>query len=416
MDIQQVKFFVRKRIKRIFGPGLVTGASDDDPSGIATYSQAGTLFGLSTLWTAVFTFPLMAALQEMCARIGLVTQKGLIGAIKPFYPKWLVLLIVTISFGAIVLNIGADLAGMGAVCNMLFPSIPSPVFSVSIGVLLSYYIVVLPYAKISYYLKWLCLSLLCYLIVPFLVHQDWSRILRSAVVPEIIWTREYLLIVIGILGTTISPYLFFWQTSMEVEEIEERKLVVDKRIIHGMQKDIRTGIFFSNLVFFFIILSTGSVLHGLDIKRIETVEEAAQALRPLAGDMSYLLFSIGVIGTGLLAVPVLAGSLSYMVSETMEWKEGLNKKFHEAKGFYLVMVASILTALSINFTGISAVNALVVTAIIYGLTAPLLIFIILRVSNNKKIMGEYTNGWLSNILGFTAMTIMLVAAILLLFV
>lgn len=416
MDIQQVTCFIRKRIKRIFGPGLVTGASDDDPSGIATYSQAGTLFGLSTLWTAVFTFPLMAALQEMCARIGLVTQKGLIGAIKPFYPKWLVLLIVTISFGAIVLNIGADLAGMGAVANMLFPSIPSPVFSVGIGVMLSYYIVVLPYAKISYYLKWLCLSLLCYLVVPFLVQQDWNKVLWAAVVPEIMWTKEYLLIVIGILGTTISPYLFFWQTSMEVEEIEERKLVVDKRIIHGMQKDIRTGIFFSNLVFFFIILSTGSVLHDLHIERIETVEEAAQALRPLAGDMSYLLFSIGVIGTGLLAVPVLAGSLSYMVSETMEWKEGLNKKFHEAKGFYLVMVASILTALCINFTGISAVNALVVTAIIYGLTAPLLIFIILRVSNNKKIMGEYTNGWLSNILGFTALIIMLAAAILLLFV
>ncbi|MEY4336827.1 MAG: hypothetical protein RLZZ45_1746 [Bacteroidota bacterium] len=416
MDIQQVTCFIRKRIKRIFGPGLVTGASDDDPSGIATYSQAGTLFGLSTLWTAVFTFPLMAALQEMCARIGLVTQKGLIGAIKPFYPKWLVLLIVTISFGAIVLNIGADLAGMGAVANMLFPSIPSPVFSVGIGVMLSYYIVVLPYAKISYYLKWLCLSLLCYLVVPFLVQQDWNKVLWAAVVPEIMWTKEYLLIVIGILGTTISPYLFFWQTSMEVEEIEERKLVVDKRIIHGMQKDIRTGIFFSNLVFFFIILSTGSVLHELHIERIETVEEAAQALRPLAGDMSYLLFSIGVIGTGLLAVPVLAGSLSYMVSETMEWKEGLNKKFHEAKGFYLVMVASILTALCINFTGISAVNALVVTAIIYGLTAPLLIFIILRVSNNKKIMGEYTNGWLSNILGFTALIIMLAAAILLLFV
>jgi Mn2+/Fe2+ NRAMP family transporter len=416
MDIQQVTCFIRKRIKRIFGPGLVTGASDDDPSGIATYSQAGTLFGLSTLWTAVFTFPLMAALQEMCARIGLVTQKGLIGAIKPFYPKWLVLLIVTISFGAIVLNIGADLAGMGAVANMLFPSIPSPVFSVGIGVMLSYYIVVLPYAKISYYLKWLCLSLLCYLVVPFLVQQDWNKVLWAAVVPEIMWTKEYLLIVIGILGTTISPYLFFWQTSMEVEEIEERKLVVDKRIIHGMQKDIRTGIFFSNLVFFFIILSTGSVLHELHIERIETVEEAAQALRPLAGDMSYLLFSIGIIGTGLLAVPVLAGSLSYMVSETMAWKEGLNKKFHEAKGFYLVMVASILTALCINFTGISAVNALVVTAIIYGLTAPLLIFIILRVSNNKKIMGEYTNGWLSNILGFTALIIMLAAAILLLFV
>jgi len=416
MDIQQLKIIISKRIKRIFGPGLVTGASDDDPSGIATYSQAGTLFGLGTLWTAVFTFPLMAALQEMCARIGLVTKKGLIGAIKPYYPKWLVLTIVTISFAAIVLNIGADLAGMGAVANMLFPSVPSPVFSVGLGVMLSYYIVVLPYAKIAKVLKWLCLSLLCYLIVPFLSKQNWIEVLRAAFIPKMIWNKEYLLIVIGILGTTISPYLFFWQTSMEVEEIEERKLIVDKRIIHGMQKDIRTGIFFSNLVFFFIILSTGTVLHDLNIERIETVDQAAQALRPLAGDMSYLLFSIGVIGTGLLAVPVLAGSLSYMVSETMDWKEGLNKKFHEAKGFYLVMIASILTALSINFTGISAVNALVATAIIYGLTAPLLIFIILRVSNNKKIMGDYTNGPLSNFLGIAALVIMLSAAILLIFV
>jgi NRAMP (natural resistance-associated macrophage protein)-like metal ion transporter len=416
MDIQQLKIIISKRIKRIFGPGLVTGASDDDPSGIATYSQAGTLFGLGTLWTAVFTFPLMAALQEMCARIGLVTKKGLIGAIKPYYPKWLVLTIVTISFAAIVLNIGADLAGMGAVANMLFPSVPSPVFSVGIGVMLSYYIVVLPYAKIAKVLKWLCLSLLCYLIVPFLSKQNWIEVLRAAFIPKMIWNKEYLLIVIGILGTTISPYLFFWQTSMEVEEIEERKLIVDKRIIHGMQKDIRTGIFFSNLVFFFIILSTGTVLHDLNIERIETVDQAAQALRPLAGDMSYLLFSIGVIGTGLLAVPVLAGSLSYMVSETMDWKEGLNKKFHEAKGFYLVMIASILTALSINFTGISAVNALVATAIIYGLTAPLLIFIILRVSNNKKIMGDYTNGPLSNFLGIAALVIMLSAAILLIFI
>lgn len=414
MSIQTLKSQIGKRIKRIFGPGLVTGASDDDPSGIATYSQAGTLFGLGTLWTAVFTFPLMAALQEMCARIGLVTKKGLIGAIKPHYPRWLVLTIVTISFAAIVLNIGADLAGMGAVGNMLFPSIPSAVFSVGIGVMLSYYIVVLPYARIARYLKWLCLSLLCYLIVPFLSKQNWMEVLRAAFIPKMIWSKEYLLIVIGILGTTISPYLFFWQTSMEVEEIEERKLVVDKRIIHGMQKDIRTGIFFSNLVFFFIILSTGTVLHEMDIERIETVDQAAQALRPLAGDLSYLLFSIGVIGTGLLAVPVLAGSLSYMVSETMDWEEGLNKRFHEAKGFYLVMIASILTALSINFTGISAVNALVVTAIIYGLTAPLLIFIILRVSNNKAIMGDYTNGILSNILGIAALLIMVSAAIMLL--
>ena len=416
MGLKNIKAKILKKIKRGFGPGLVTGASDDDPSGIATYSQAGAMFGLAALWTAVFTFPLMAALQEMCARIGLVTNKGLIGTIKMFYPKWLVLLIVAVSFTAIILNISADLAGMGAVCNMLIPAVPAPFFSIGFGIILSYSIVVLPYSKISLYLKWLCLSLLCYIIVPFLTTQDWKAVLKAAFIPEMIWTREYLLIIIGILGTTISPYLFFWQTSMEVEEVEERKLVVDKRIIHGMQKDIRSGIFFSNLVFFFIILSTGTVLHDTKFAAIETVDQAAFALKPLAGDMAYLLFAIGVIGTGLLAIPVLAGSLSYMVSETMNWNEGLNKKFHEAKGFYFVMVVSILVAICINFTGISPVRALVITAIIYGLTAPLLIFVILLVSNNKKIMGDYTNKPWSNIFGIAAFLLMVSAGIMLLFV
>jgi len=416
MGLKNIKAKILKKIKRGFGPGLVTGASDDDPSGIATYSPAGAMFGLAALWTAVFTFPLMAALQEMCARIGLVTNKGLIGTIKMFYPKWLVLLIVAVSFTAIILNISADLAGMGAVCNMLIPAVPAPFFSIGFGIILSYSIVVLPYSKISLYLKWLCLSLLCYIIVPFLTTQDWKAVLKAAFIPEMIWTREYLLIIIGILGTTISPYLFFWQTSMEVEEVEERKLVVDKRIIHGMQKDIRSGIFFSNLVFFFIILSTGTVLHDTKFAAIETVDQAAFALKPLAGDMAYLLFAIGVIGTGLLAIPVLAGSLSYMVSETMNWNEGLNKKFHEAKGFYFVMVVSILVAICINFTGISPVRALVITAIIYGLTAPLLIFVILLVSNNKKIMGDYTNKPWSNIFGIAAFLLMVSAGIMLLFV
>ena len=395
---------------------MITGASDDDPSGIATYSQAGSMFGLAALWTAVFTFPLMAALQEMCARIGLVSNKGLIGTIKMFYPKWLVMLIVLVSFTAIVLNIGADLAGMGAVANMLVPGIPSTVFSTTIGILLSYYIVVLPYAKISYYLKWFCLSLLCYIIVPFLTKQDWMQVLKSTFVPHIILSREYILIVIGILGTTISPYLFFWQTSMEVEEVEEHKIIVDKRIIHGMQTDIKTGIFFSNLVFFFIILATGTVLHEAGLKQIETVDQAAMALKPLAGKLTYVLFAVGVLGTGMLAIPVLAGSVSYMVSELFNWQEGLNKKFHEAKGFYFVMIISILIAMSINFTGISAVKALVITAIIYGLTAPLLIFVILLVSNNKKIMGDYTNSKWSNILGISAFLLMVLAASILLFI
>jgi NRAMP (natural resistance-associated macrophage protein)-like metal ion transporter len=416
MSIKSLKDSVVKKVSRVFGPGLVTGASDDDPSGIATYSQAGALFGLNTLWTAVFTFPLMAALQEMCARIGLVTKKGLIGTIKSFYPTWLVTLIVLISFTAIVLNIGADLAGMGAVANMLIPAIPSYVFSTCIGLFLSYYIVVLPYAKIAFYLKWFCLSLLCYIIVPFLSDQDWHQVLRSTFVPHIILDKQYLLIIIGILGTTISPYLFFWQTSMEVEEIEEKKLVVDKKIIHVMQNDIKTGIFFSNLVFFFIILSTGTVLHSSGIKEIQTVDQAAMALRPLAGKLTYLLFAVGVIGTGLLAIPVLASSVSYMVSEAFNWEEGLNKKFKEAKGFYAIMILSIFIAMSINFTGVSPVKALVVTAIIYGLTAPLIIFVILLVSNNKKIMGDYTNKIWSNVLGISAFLLMVAAAITLLFI
>ena len=416
MTFTSKKKSILKKINKVFGPGLITGASDDDPSGIATYSQAGAVFGLNTLWTAVFTFPLMAALQEMCARIGLVTNKGLIGTIKAFYPKWLVTIIVLISFTAIVLNIGADLAGMGAVANMLIPSIPSSVFSTFIGVFLSCYIVVLPYAKIAFYLKWFCLSLLCYIVVPFLTKQDWVLVLKSTLMPTVTWNREYMLIVIGILGTTISPYLFFWQTSMEVEEVLEKKLVVDKRIIQVMQVDIKTGIFFSNLVFFFIILSTGNVLHEAGITEIQTVDQAALALKPLAGKLTYLLFAVGVLGTGMLAIPVLAGSVSYMVSEALNWEEGLNKKFHEAKGFYFIMILSIVIAMGINFIGISPVKALVLTAIIYGLTAPLIIFVILLVSNNKKIMGDYTNKKWSNFFGITALLLMLTAIVVLIFI
>ena len=405
---------IYKKITKIFGPGLITGASDDDPSGIATYSQAGAQFGLNTLWTALFTFPMMVALQEMCARIGLVSKKGLIGTIKSFYPKWLVAFIVMISFAAIVLNIGADLAGMGAVANLLVPAIPSTVFSTAIGLFISYYIVVLPYAKIAFYLKWLCLSLLCYIIVPFLTEEHWGKIIKATFMPQLVWDQQYILIIIGILGTTISPYLFFWQTSIEVEEVRERKLVVDKKIFHVMRNDIKTGIFFSNLVFYFIILSTGTVLHESGIKEIETVEQAALALRPLAGELTYLLFAVGVLGTGMLAIPVLAGSVSYMVSEALDLEEGLNKKFHEAKGFYIIMILSIFIAMSINFMGFSPVKALVYTAIIYGLTAPLIIFVILLVSNNKKIMGEHCNKKMSNFWGIAALILMIAAGILLL--
>ena len=397
-------------IARFVGPGLITGASDDDPSGIATYSQAGAAFGLSSLWTALLTYPLMAALQEMCARIGLVTKHGLTGVIKRNYSRALLSIMVLLSFPAIILNIGADLAGMGAVANMLWPIIPATVYSIIIGISLTYFIVALPYRRIANILRWLCLSLLCYLVVPFLFKQDWMLIIKNTFIPTLIMDKAYFAIIVGILGTTISPYLFFFQTSMEVEEVKQRKLIVDKRVIHGMQKDVRGGIFFSNLVFYFIILTTGTVLYNGDVRDIQTVDQAALALKPLAGRFSYILFALGVLGTGLLAVPVLAGSLSYMVSEAFGWKEGLDKKFHEAKGFYMVMIISILAALLINLTGISPFQALLVTAIVYGITAPVLIGIILHICNNKKIMGENTNGTLSNVLGGFALLLMTIAA------
>jgi Mn2+/Fe2+ NRAMP family transporter len=409
---------VSERLRKILksahlGPGIVTGASDDDPSGIATYSQAGAAFGLNTLWTALITYPFMASIQEMCARIGLVTGEGLTGVIKRNYSRSLLWVMIAVSFPAITLNIGADLAGMGAVANLLIPQVHANIFSLFFGLLLLFNIIALSYTRIARILKWLCLTLLGYLIVPFLVHQDWPAVFRRTLIPVITWDKEYLAIIVGILGTTISPYLFFWQTSVEVEEVQANHIVVDKRIIRDMRKDVRTGIFFSNLVFYFIILSTGTVLHRAGVTHIDTVEEAARALRPLAGEFSYLLFALGVIGTGLLAIPVLAGSLSYMISEALGWAEGLDKKFSEAKGFYLVVIVSIVAALAINFTGISPVKALIITAVVYGVTAPLLIAIILHICNNRKVMGEHVNRRGANILGGLGLFLMTAAAVML---
>jgi NRAMP (natural resistance-associated macrophage protein)-like metal ion transporter len=397
------------------GPGLVTGASDDDPSGIATYSQAGAGFGLSTLWTSLLTLPLMIAVQEMCARIGLVTRKGLTAVIRLYYPKPVLWLIVLVSFPAIILNIGANLSGMGAVANMLLPDIPAPVFNILFGISITYITIALPYARIANILRWLCLSLLCYMIVPFLTRTDWPQVLKHSLIPEIRWDRDFILIIVALLGTTISPYLFFWQTSMEVEEAREHRLVVNKRVMDSMQQDVRVGMFFSNLVSFFIILTAGSVMFPAGIQNISTVQEAAMALRPLAGDMSYLLFSVGVIGTGLLSIPVLAGAMSYMVSEAFGWKEGLNKKFHQARGFYGVMVVSILSALLINFSGLSPMRALILTAVVYGVMAPVVIAIILHICNNRLIMGDRVNGKWSNLFGWSALLLMSAAAIALLY-
>ena len=355
----------------------------------------------------------MAAIQEMCARIGIVTSSGLTSTLKTYYSKPILYIMLLFSFPAIVLNIGADIAGMGAVANMLCPSIHSIIFSFLFVALLIIFLFYFPYRKIANVLKWLCLSLVLYIIVPFLVKQDSLEILKATFLPQIKWNNDYIAILVAILGTTISPYLFFWQASMENEEqgYKMATIIVDKAHISDMQFDVKFGMFFSNLVMYFIILATGSVLFRGGVTNINTVQDAASALKPLAGDGAYWLFAIGVIGTGLLAIPVLAGSVSYMLAETFGWKEGLNKKWHEAKGFYLILGISIIIGLAINLFGINPIKALIYTAVAYGVTAPVLIALILHICNNKKIMGEFTNKFWSNFLGWITLILMTIAAV-----
>lgn len=410
---------IRKAFRRLLsnlGPGLVTGASDDDPSGIATYSQAGAMFGLSTLWTALVSYPLMVGVQEMCARIGIVTRKGLTGVLKAHYPKSLLYFTILLSVPAIIINIGADIQAMGAVANMLVPAVPAHGASIFFTAFLFVATVLLPYRRMAKALKYLCLSLLLYLIVPFWVRPDAWEVLRHTVVPMLRFDREYLAILVGILGTTISPYLFFWQTSMEVEEADglRNTVMVDKKLIHNMRQDVDLGMLLTCVVFFFIILTTGTVLYQEGLHEIQTVEDAAAALRPLAGDHAYWLFALGVIGTGLLAVPVLAGAVSYILAETFGWAEGLDKKYYEAPGFYGVLAVSLGLGLLFDFTNISAIQALLLAAMLYGLTAPVLIAVVLHISNNSKVMGSFTNGFWSNAAGFLAFALMAVSAGLLL--
>ncbi len=410
-----------RKLLRVLGPGLVTGASDDDPSGIATYSQAGAQYGLSTLWTALLTFPLMASIQEMCARIGLATSQGLTSILKQHYPRWVLYVTLLFSFPAIIMNIGADIAGMGAVANLIAPKISTEYFSIAFTLLLLICIIFFPYRKIASILKYLAMVLLVYLIVPFVIKTNWMDALKATFIPHIQWDKEYFGILVAILGTTISPYLFFWQTTMEVEEFREiqkvhkKVLVASRRMFHAMETDINIGMLFSNIVMFFIILTTGSVLAAGGIHKIDTVEQAAQALKPLAGDMAYYLFAFGVIGTGFLAIPVLSGSLSYIFSETFGLPIGLDKKFHEARGFYIIIGLSLVVGLLMNKMGFSPIKELLYSAILYGLTAPVLIAIILHICNNKKIMGEHTNGKLANALGIAALLLMTAAAVTLLY-
>jgi len=423
-----------KRFLTVLGPGLVTGASDDDPSGIITYTQAGSQWGLATLWTALLTFPLMAAMQGMAARIGLVTCQGLSGTLRTYYPKWVLYGMILFCFPAIILNIGADIQSMGAVANLLVPGVPAFAFSIFFTGLMMYIIIQYSYQKMAAFLKWLCLGLLLYLIVPFLVHPDWPAVARHTFVPTLHFDKDFAGILVALLGTTISPYLFFWQATMEAEDQQHnhnsnassnnavskktrprkvitKRIFVNKRELDNMRNDVNIGMFFSNLVMFFVILTAGTVLFNAGVRKIDTVEQAAKALQPLAGNMSYALFAIGVIGTGLLAIPVLAGSLSYVLAETFNFPMGLDKKFHQAKPFYSVIIVSLIGGLCMQLFGLSPVKALLYTAILYGLTSPVMIAVILHIGNNKKIMGQNTNSRFSNILGFLTLILMTAAAV-----
>jgi len=400
-----------RKYLNVLGPGLITGASDDDPSGIATYTQAGAAFGFATLWTALLTFPLMAAVQEMCARIGMVTNAGLTGTLKRHYPKVILYMMIIFSFPAITMNIGSDIQGMGAVSHLLLPGVPVSVFCIGFTIILSIVIIKYSYQKLTRVLKWLCMVLLLYIFVPFLVHVDWLSVFKHTVIPTLHFNKEFFGILVAILGTTISPYLFFWQATMEAEDMAHKpKLIVNKRILSDMKMDVDSGMLFSNVVMFFLILTAGAVLFTSGITKIDTIDQAAKALAPLTGRFTYLLFAAGVIGTGFLAIPVLAGSLSYIMAETFGWEQGLDKKFSQAKGFYITILVSMVVGLGLDFLHISPVQALLYTAILYGITAPVMIAIILHICNNKQVMGEFTNGRYSNIAGWITFVLMAASA------
>ncbi len=400
------------------GPGLTTGASDDDPSGIATYSQTGAQYGFQLLWLAAFTFPLMAIVQEMCARIGLVTGRGLAGSIRLFYPRKLLYVVSLLLFSANAFNIGADLGAMAKGVQLLYPNWNFSLLVVGFTILSLGLQIFTPYARYARYLKWLAMILLAYVASAILANLNWSDILRHAVVPSIQFTKEQLLLICAILGTTISPYLFFWQTSQEVEErISMGRTTIASRSgatkeeIHSMRTDVWSGMLLSNVVMFFIIAACGALLFTNGITNIETASQAAEALRPFAGNATYFLFAIGIIGTGMLALPVLAGSSSYALAESFRWREGLSRKFNQAQAFYATLIVSMLVGLSMNFIGLDPIKALIYSAVFNGMVAPLVLLPIVLISSNKKIMGQWVNHRLTTALGWGVTGLMAVAGL-----
>jgi len=402
----------------ILGPGLTTGASDDDPSGIATYSQTGAQYGFQLLWLAPLTFPVMALVQEMCARIGIVTGRGLASNIRAHFSKKVLYLCTLLLFAANTFNLGADLGAMAKAVQLLNHGVNFSLIVVGFALLCVLLQIFLPYARYARYLKWLALILLAYVASAIMAHLHWSNVLHHSYTPSIKWSKDQLLLICAILGTTISPYLFFWQTSQEVEEqIEEGRTTIASRQnsspeeIHSMRVDVWSGMFLSNVVMFFIIAACGAILFPKGITHINTAAQAAEALRPFAGNATYRLFAIGIIGTGLLAIPVLAGSSSYAVAESFKWREGLYRKFKQAHAFYGTLVVSVLVGLSLNFLGIDPIKALIYAAVANGIVAPIVLTLIVIISSNKHVMGDWVNKRPTTWLGWAVTSLMAVSGI-----
>jgi NRAMP (natural resistance-associated macrophage protein)-like metal ion transporter len=407
--------FVRRFFSKL-GPGLITGAADDDPSGIATYSVTGATFGYGPLWTALFSFPLMVAVQLMCARLGMVTGRGLAAVIRRRYPRWVLWSACSVLIVANVINIGADLGGMGAATQMVTGVSAfwwTPAYAVVIVLLLA----VTSYRHMARVLKWLTLVLFAYVITAFIAKPDWTRVLRFTFIPDIQWSGAYLSVLVGILGTTISPYLFFWQAAEEVEEevcmgrttVEQREGASDEEL-RDSRTDVFTGMLFSNFVMYFIILTTAATLHAHGLTNIQTASQAAEALRPLAGNGAYWLFTLGLVGTGLLGVPVLAGSCAYAIAEAMAWRGSLNFRPRIAPRFYTVLAVSMALGLALVYAGVPAVKMLFWSAVANGVLAPPLIVLIVLLTTDATVMGSRVNpAWL-RLLGWLAAIVMTAAA------
>ena len=403
---------------KTLGPGLVTGAADDDPSGVATYSQTGAQYGTGLLWLSVWIFPLVSIIQEMCARIALVTGRGLASNIKSYYSRKVLYLCTILLFFANTLNIGADLGAMAKAVQLISPKINFSFLVIFIGTVCLLLLVLIPYRKYVKYLKWLAVTLLAYVATGFIIQMDWGQLFRDGLIPNLTFSKNQILLVTAILGTTISPYLFFWETSQEVEEqISEGKKTVRMRRgtnnaeIKRMRLDVWSGMFFSNLIMFFIIAVCATTLFKNGITNINSAADAAMALKPLAGQGAFWLFAFGILSTGMLAIPILASSTSYAISESLGWKEGLFYKLKQARSFYGIIIISIIVGILINFIGIDPIKALIYSAIANGIIAPIIIICIVHISGNGKIMGKYKNHPIINILGWLIVAIMATVAL-----